>query len=109
MFFLDKQRDIWYTLITVKEIRVSLELEESNMGKYMYDCYDKDEKPLGIFFEDGTKELLEHYPNVKYVRGMDAVTRLPIWHEVRENGLFSYKPKKKNHYDEQNWSYSDFI
>ena len=28
------------------------------MGKYMYDCYDKDEKPLGIFFEDGTKELL---------------------------------------------------
>lgn len=40
------------------------------MGKYMYDCYDKDEKPLGIFFEDGTKELLEHHPDVKYVRGM---------------------------------------
>lgn len=32
--------------------------EELTMtGKYMYDCYDKDEKPLGIFFEDGTKEL----------------------------------------------------
>ena len=45
-------------------------------GKYMYDCYDKDEKPLGIFFEDGTKELLKHHPDVKYVRGMDAVTRL---------------------------------
>ena len=77
--------------------------------KYMYDCYDKDEKPLGIFFEDGTKELLKHHPDVKYVRGMDAVTRLPVWHEEREDGLFSYKPKKKNHYDEQNWSYSDFI
>ena len=79
------------------------------MGKYMYDCYDKDEKPLGIFFEDGTKELLEHHPDVKYVRGMDAVTRLPVWHEVKEDGLFSYKPKEKTHYDEQNWSYSDFI
>ena len=54
------------------------------MGKYMYDCYDKDEKPLGIFFEDGTKELLEHHPDVKYVRDMDAVTRLPVWHEVKD-------------------------
>ena len=39
-------------------------------GKYMYDCYDKDEKPLGIIFEDGTKELLKHHPDVKYVRGI---------------------------------------
>lgn len=78
-------------------------------GKYMYDCYDKDEKLLGIFFEDGTKELLKRHPDVKYVRGMDAVTRLPVWHEVKEDGLFSYKPKEKTHYDEQNWSYSDFI
>lgn len=69
----------------------------------------KDEKLLGIFFEDGTKELLKHHPDVKYVRGMDAVTRLPVWHEVKEDGLFSYKPKEKTHYDEQNWSYSDLI
>lgn len=44
------------------------------MNKYMYDCYDKDRKPLGIFFEDGT--------------------RFPVWREVEENGLFPYKPKK---------------
>lgn len=44
------------------------------MNKYMYNCYDKDKKSLGIFFEEGTKELLEHHPNVKYVKGMDAVT-----------------------------------
>jgi hypothetical protein len=79
------------------------------IGKYMYDCYDNDEKPLGILFEDGTKELLEHHPDVKYVKGMDAVTRLPVWYEVREDGLFSYIPKENSHYDEQNWSYSDFI
>lgn len=79
------------------------------MSKYMYDCYDKDEKPLGIFFSEGTKELLAHHPNVKYVRGIDVVTRLPVWHEVKENGLFSYKPQEKNHYDEQNWCYSDFV
>lgn len=79
------------------------------MNKYMYDCYDKDENHLGIFFETGTKELLAHHPNVKYVRGIDAVTRLPVWHEVKESGLFSYKPKTKNRYDEQNWRYSDFV
>lgn len=48
------------------------------MKKYMYDCYDKERKSLGIFFEEGTKELLEHHPDVKYVKGMDAVTRLPV-------------------------------
>ncbi len=65
------------------------------MNKYMYDCYDKDEKPLGIFFENGTKELLKHHPDVKYVKGIDAVTRLPVWHKVKENGLFPCIPKKK--------------
>lgn len=79
------------------------------MSKYIYDCYDKDEKPLGIFFSEGTKELLAHHPNVKYVRGIDAVTRLPVWHKVQENGLFPYKPQRKNHYNEQNWRYSDFV
>lgn len=79
------------------------------MSKYMYDCYDKDEKPLGIFFETGTTELLAHHPEVTYVKGIDAVTRFSVWHEVQENGLFPYKPKRKNHYDEQNWHYSDFV
>lgn len=52
------------------------------MNKYMYDCYDKERKSLGIFFEAGTKELLEHHPNVKYIKGIDAVTRCPVWHET---------------------------
>ena len=66
------------------------------MNKYMYDCYDKERKSLGIFFEEGTKELLEHHPDVKYVKGMDAVTRCPVWHKVEENGLFPCKQKNKN-------------
>ena len=37
------------------------------------------------------------------------MTRLPVWHEVKEDGLISYEPKEKTHYDEQNWSYSSFI
>lgn len=79
------------------------------MKDYMYDCYDENENPLGIFFAKGCKELLQEHPEVKYVRGMDAVTRLPVWHEVKENGLFSYKPKKEKHRKESNWNYSDFL
>lgn len=79
------------------------------MKNYMYDCYDENEEPLGIFFAKDCKELLEKYPNIKYVRGMDAVTRLPIWHEVKENGLFSHKPKKESHRKESDWHYSDFL
>ena len=75
----------------------------------MYDCYDENENPLGIFFAKDCEELLEKHPNVKYVRGMDAVTRLPIWHEVKENGLFSFKPKKESHRKESDWRYSDFL
>lgn len=52
------------------------------MSKYMYDCYDKDEKPLGIFFATGTTELFAHHPEVTYIKGIDAVTRFPVWHEV---------------------------
>lgn len=39
---------------------------------------------------------------------MDAVTRLTVWHEVKENGLFSYMPKKEKYREESNWNYSDF-
>lgn len=42
------------------------------MKDYMYDCYDKNENPLGIFFSKGCKELLQIHPEIKYVRGMDA-------------------------------------
>ena len=79
------------------------------MKDYMYDCYDKNENPLGILFAKDCKELLEAHPDVKYVRGMDAVTRLPIWHEVEENGLCPYKPKKENNKKECDWHYTDFL
>lgn len=78
------------------------------MKQYMYDCYNEHEQHLGIFFENGTAELLYNHPDVKYVRGMDAVTRRPTWSRVEKNGLFPYMPKVKTHYDEQNWHYSDF-
>ena len=76
---------------------------------YMYDCYDENENSLGIFFEKDCKELLRNHPEVKYVRGMDAVTRLPKWHEVKETGLFPYTPQKETHKKECDWSYTDFI
>lgn len=74
----------------------------------MYDCYDENEMPIGIIFAKNCKELLEINPNVKYVRGMDIITRRPKWHEVKGNGLFPYMPKVEIHKEEVSWNYSDF-
>lgn len=53
----------------------------------LYDCYDEAVKPLGIVFAKDCKELLMKQPKVKYVLGMDYLTREKVWHRVEENGL----------------------
>lgn len=55
---------------------------------YLYDCYDENKKPLGIVFAKDCKELLEKMPDVKYVLGIDYLTRQPTWHRVKKNGLW---------------------
>ena len=54
----------------------------------LYDCYDKNGKPLGIIFACDCAELLKKNSNVKYVLGFDAIKRQRVWHEVKENGLW---------------------
>lgn len=76
-------------------------------SEIMYDCYDENEKPIGIIFAKNCRELLEKNSDVRYVRGMDAVTRRPNWHEVTEGGLVPYKPKVESHAEESSWSYDD--
>lgn len=76
--------------------------------KILYDCYDENEEPIGLIFAKDCSDLLKINPNVKYVRGIDAATSKPHWHEVKENGLWSYQPKVESHRKESNWHYSDF-
>lgn len=64
------------------------------MRDILYDCYDKEGKPLGIIFASDCATLLKKNSSVKYVLGMDAVTRRRVWHEVKENGLFPTKFSK---------------
>lgn len=54
----------------------------------LYDCYDENKKSLGIVFAKDCKELLNKMPNVKYVLGLDYLTRQRVWHRVNENGLW---------------------
>ena len=68
---------------------------EYRKSDILYDCYDKNFKPLGIVFAQDCKELLKMQPNVKYVLGMDYFTRQRVWHEVKENGLFPTYGKEK--------------
>lgn len=79
------------------------------MCDILYDCYDDNENPIGIIFAKDCKDLLQKNANVKYVRGVDAVTRRINWHEVKENGLWPYRPKNEAHKKESGWSYADFI
>lgn len=79
------------------------------MGDILYDCYDENEQPIGIIFANGCKDLLKKNVNVRYVRGMDVVTRRPNWYEVKEDGLFPYQPQNEAHKKESSWCYSDFI
>lgn len=58
------------------------------MNKILYDCYDENKKSIGIIFAENCKDLLFKNPNVKYVLGMDYLTRQPVWHRVKENGLW---------------------
>lgn len=67
------------------------------MNEILYDTYDKDENPIGIIFAKDCNDLLNKNPNVKYVRGMDIITRKPNWFEVKNNGLHSYSPKLEAH------------
>lgn len=71
----------------------------------LYDCYDENVKPLGIVFAKDCKELLVKQPKVKYVLGMDYLTRERVWHRVKENGLWCVsegKIKNLKHHDEDN-------
>lgn len=79
------------------------------MNNILYDCFDKNEQPIGIIFARDCKDLLQKNPSVKYVRGMDAVTRRPHWHEVTETGLVAYQPKTEAYKKESDWSYFDFV
>ena len=74
----------------------------------LYDCYDENEKSIGIIFAKDCADLLSKNPNVKYVRGIDAVTHIPHWHKVERNGLWPYLPKVDAHRKESNWHYSDY-
>lgn len=76
--------------------------------KFLYDCYDENEEPIGLIFAKDCSDLLKKNPNVKYVRGIDAATSKPHWHKVKENGLWPYQPKVESHRKESNWHYSDF-
>jgi len=60
----------------------------------LYDCYDENVKPLGIIFAKDCKELLMKQPKVKYVLGMDYLTRKRVWHRVKENGLWFISEEK---------------
>lgn len=75
----------------------------------LYDCYDENENPIGLICANNCADLLQKNPNVKYVRGIDAVTYRPQWHRVEKEGLFPYMPKVKAHREECSWRYSDFI
>lgn len=59
----------------------------------LYDCYDKEEKHIGIIFAKDCSDLLRKNSEVKYVRGMDAVTRKQNWFEVKETGLWPCTPQ----------------
>lgn len=78
------------------------------MSDILYDCYDENEIHIGIIFAKDCKDLLSKNPNVKYVRGIDAVTHKPCWHRVKENGLWTYCPKVNAHKEESDWHYSDY-
>lgn len=79
------------------------------MGDILYDCYDEDERHIGIIFAKDCKELLEKSVNVRYVRGMDVLTRRPNWYQVKVTGLYPYRPQNEFHKTESVWHYSDFI
>lgn len=79
------------------------------MTDVLYDCYDKNERQIGIIFAKNCKDLLDKNSNVKYVRGIDYITRKPQWFEVKEDGLHQYQPKNKIHKEENDWYYFDFI
>ncbi|MBQ1938039.1 MAG: hypothetical protein II364_03660 [Bacteroidales bacterium] len=54
----------------------------------LYDSYDENMMPVGMIFAKDCKELLQIQPKVKYVLGMDYLTRETTWFEVRETGLY---------------------
>lgn len=71
----------------------------------LYDCYDENVKPLGIIFAKDCKELLVKQPKVKYVLGMDYLTRERVWHRVDKNGLWHVSEgeiKTAKHHGEDN-------
>ena len=56
------------------------------MGKYFYDCYDENFKPITQLFCKDTKELLEKVPNVKYLLCIDFI-KGRCFKEVSVNGV----------------------
>lgn len=60
----------------------------------LYDCYDENVKSLGIVFAKDCKDLLVKQPKVKYVLGMDYLTRERVWHRVEKNGLWVVSEEK---------------
>lgn len=52
-----------------------------------YDCYDEDKKFITQIFAKGCVDLLERVPNVKYVLGVDYLTRRAQWMRVDQNGV----------------------
>lgn len=77
-------------------------------NKIPYNCYDENEEFIATIYAENCKELLEINPNIKYVRGIDFVTKRPKWHEVREDGLFPYMPKVEAHRKEASCHRSNF-
>ena len=58
------------------------------MGDILYDCYDENGNHIDIIFAKDCADLLYKNPKVKYVQGMDYLTRRSTIHKVTERGLF---------------------
>lgn len=61
---------------------------ENNIRMIFYDCYDENKKFITQVFAKDCSDLLKLVPNVRYVLGMDYVTRRPQWFKVTEHGLW---------------------
>lgn len=56
-------------------------------GMIFYDCYDNNKKFITQVFAKDCAHLLQLVPNVKYVIGIDYLTRRAKWMEVKPQGV----------------------
>lgn len=52
-----------------------------------YDCYNRDGKYIGIYYEDSVEELLNKYSNVYYIAGERAIQSGKHWYEFSVSDL----------------------